>query len=126
MRATVHTTTRATPMQLVFGQDALTNVQFQADWDYIKARKTKVILQNNQKENAKRLPYTYTVGELVVVMQHQHRKYGLPKYFGPYTVDHVYENSTVYLRQETPRQETTNVGMVYTTWNIRNIHPYKA
>ena len=96
MRATVHTITWATPMQLVFGQDALTNVQFQADWDYIKARKTKVILQNNKKENAKRLPYTYTV-------------------------DCVYENGTLGLRQE-----TTNGGMVYTTWNIRNIHPYKA
>ena len=78
MQATVHTTTRATPMQLVFGRYALTNVQFQSDWDYIKACKTKVILQNNQKENAKHLPYTYTVGELVMVMQHQHHKYGSP------------------------------------------------
>jgi hypothetical protein len=32
----VHTTTPATPTQLVFGRDALLNVSFQADWDYIK------------------------------------------------------------------------------------------
>ena len=30
MRATVHNTTRATPMQLVFERDALTSVHFQA------------------------------------------------------------------------------------------------
>ena len=36
MRATVHTTTRATPMQLVFHRDAIHNIRFQADWKYIK------------------------------------------------------------------------------------------
>ena len=38
LRATVHTTTQATPMQLVFGRDAILNVQFEADWEYIKNR----------------------------------------------------------------------------------------
>jgi transposase InsO family protein len=43
MRATVHTTTRATPMQLVFGRDAIhKNVKFQADWQYIKERKQRL------------------------------------------------------------------------------------
>ena len=32
IRSTVHTTLRATPTQLVFGQDALLNISFQADW----------------------------------------------------------------------------------------------
>jgi transposase InsO family protein len=36
VRSLVHTTTRATPTQLVFGRDALLNVSFQADWNYIK------------------------------------------------------------------------------------------
>ena len=31
MRATIHTTTRATPMQLVFGRDAIHNVHFEAN-----------------------------------------------------------------------------------------------
>ena len=38
-RATVHTTLQATPAQLVFGQDAILNTQFDADWTYIKQRK---------------------------------------------------------------------------------------
>ena len=48
MRATVHTTTRATPSQLVFSRDAMHNVGFKADWQYIKDRKQKLILQNNK------------------------------------------------------------------------------
>ena len=40
----VHTTTRVTPTQLVFGRDAILNVLFKADWQYIKERKQKLIL----------------------------------------------------------------------------------
>ncbi len=34
-RATYHTTTQATPSQLVFGRDAILNVKFEADWNAI-------------------------------------------------------------------------------------------
>jgi transposase InsO family protein len=120
MRATVHTTTRATPMQLVFGRDAIHNVRFQADWQYIKERKQRLIVQNNDRENSKRTPHTYQVGDKVMIEQYQHRKYGQPKYTGPHTIDRVYDNGTVRLRQD-----TANGGAVYRTWNIRKIHPYK-
>jgi hypothetical protein len=53
MRATIHTTTQATPMQLVFGRDAMMNIQFQADWKLIKQRKQEMINLNNKKENSK-------------------------------------------------------------------------
>eukprot|EP00957_Ditylum_brightwellii_P189474 14422192-Ditylum_brightwellii.AAC.1 len=36
MRATVHSTSRATPTQLVFGLGAMLNVQHEANWTYIK------------------------------------------------------------------------------------------
>jgi transposase InsO family protein len=78
MQATVHTTMRATPMQLVFGRDAIHNVRFQADWQYIKERRQKLILQNNDRENARRTPHTYQQGDQVLILQHQHRKYGEP------------------------------------------------
>jgi primosomal protein N'' len=121
MRATVHTTMRATPMQLVFGRDAIHNVRFQADWQYIKERRQKLIIQNNDRENAKRTPHTYQHGDQVMILQYQHRKYGEPKYKGPYQIDRVNDNGTVRLRQD-----KANGGAVYSTWNIRNIHPYKA
>ena len=31
-RATIHTTLNATPSQLVFGRDAMLNMEFEADW----------------------------------------------------------------------------------------------
>ena len=61
LRAIIHTTTQATPMQLVFGRDAILNIQFEADWEYIKNRKQKVIDYNNKKENSKRIPCSYQV-----------------------------------------------------------------
>ena len=121
MRATIHTTTRATPAQLVFGRDAIHNTRFEANWRFIKERRRHVIQQNNERENAKRSPHTYTVGDTVMIEQYQHRKYGQPKYKGPYVVDRVNDNGTVRLRQA-----TANGGTVYQTWNVRNIHPYKA
>ena len=49
MRTIVHTTEWATPMQLVFGRDAILNVRFQADWHYLNARRQRMILHNNEK-----------------------------------------------------------------------------
>ena len=120
MRATLHTTMRATPMQLVFGRDAVHNIGFEADWQYLKERRQRMIRHNNERENAKRVPHTYQVGDSVKVDQPLHRKYGTPKYKGPYTVDRVNDNGTLRLR--VPK----GTGAVYETWNIRNIHPYRT
>ena len=121
MCATVHSTTRATPMQLVFNRDAIHNVRFEANWQYIKERRQRLIQQNNDRENAKRIPHTYNVNDTVMIEQYQHRKYGQPRFKGPYIIDRVNDNGTVRLRHA-----TANGGTVYQTWNVRNIHPYKA
>jgi hypothetical protein len=62
-RATIHTTLQATPMYLVFGRDAILNIKFQANWKYIKDRKKKIILKNDQRENKKRIVYQYASGQ---------------------------------------------------------------
>ena len=64
---TVHTTNRATPAQLVFGQDAILNVNFQADWEYLKLQKLKQIKHNNCRENTKCIPYQYAIGDEVMI-----------------------------------------------------------
>ena len=120
MRATVHTTSRATPSQLVFNRDAMHNVGFRADWKYIKDRKQKLILQNNKRENKTRRPHTYAVGDKVLVQQDPNRKHGEDPYQGPYEIVQVYDNGTVKLRQG-----TNNGGAVTQTWNIRAIIPYR-
>jgi transposase InsO family protein len=121
MRATVHTTTQATPSQLVFNRDAIQNVRFEADWQFIKERKQKLIRQNNKRENAKRAEHTYRIGDKVVVEQDHNRKHGADRYKGPFTVTNVYDNGTVRLRKRTPAG-----GAVFQTWNIRKVFPYKA
>ena len=117
VRSLVHTTTRATPTQLVFGRDALLNISFEADWQYIKERKQHRILQNNKAENAKRRPHTYQPNDQVMVQEDPHRKLEGARYSGPYTVTQVNDNGTVQL------SKATNGGAVLSTWNIRNVKP---
>jgi hypothetical protein len=121
MRSTVHTTTQATPAQLVFNRDAIQNVRFEANWQFIKAQKEKIIRQNNKRENAKRTAHTYSVGDKVVVEQDPNCKHGSNRYKGPFTITNVYDNGTVRLQQRTQAG-----GAVFQTWNIRKIFPYKA
>ncbi len=121
MRATIHTTTKATPAQLVFNRDAIHNVRFEADWQYIKERKQRLIIQNNKRENAKQKAHTYAIGDKVVVEQDPNRKHGSARYKGPFTITNVHDNGTVRLRQRTPAG-----GAVFQTWNFRKMFPYEA
>lgn len=114
-RATIHTTLRATPMQLVFGRDAIFNVKHLANWRYIQERKQALINDNNRKENSKRTPHLYRVGDQVVIKDAQRVKYGTDAYHGPYTLTEVRDNGTVRVQ----------MGAVNDVYNIRNIHPYK-
>ncbi len=50
LRATYHTTLQATPCQLVFGRDAMLNVEFEANWQLIKQCKLTRIHENNVRE----------------------------------------------------------------------------
>ena len=121
MRSTVHTTTRATPTQLVFNRDALLNISFEADWQYIRERKQKLIVQNNKRENTTRISHQYHIGDEVMVHRDPNRKHGTAQYQGPYTVTRVNDNGTVKLSRATPAG-----GAVFETWNIRNIYPSMA
>ena len=102
VNATVHTTLRATPTQLVFGRDAILNVNFEADWHYIKERKQKRILQNNKAENKNRKEHTYSIGDKVGIRQDPSRKHGEPHNRGPYTVTKVNDNGTAQ-SEKTPK-----------------------
>ena len=117
MHATVHTTLQATPMQLVFNRDAIMNIQFLADWKFIQQRKQKLINQNNQKENSKRIPHEYKIGDKVLMNMTDitKSKYGSNPFDGPYTVRRVNDNGTLVLE----------MGPILDTVNIRNVKPFK-
>ena len=115
LRATYHTTTQATPMQLVFGRDAILNTVFEANWKYIRDRKQKIIRKNNQKENSKRIPHEYAIGDKVLLDLGDIKTKFDAKYEGPYTVVQVNNNGTVRIRK----------GAVTDTVNIRIVTPYQ-
>ena len=114
MRSTIHTTLGATPMQLVFGRDAILNISHEANWQLIKQRKQELACKNNMRENKKRVAHVYKPEDLILKKNERKTKYGKDAYQGPWTVTHVNNNGTVKIKK----------GIVSDTINIRNIHPY--
>lgn len=113
VRATIHTTTKVTHMQLVYGRDAMLNIPFTVNWKFIEERKRLLINKNNKRENSKRTPHTYQVGDQVLIKQSQETKYGKNPYKGPHPVT-VVRGAIV----------TVDEGKVTEVYNIRNIKPY--
>jgi len=113
VRSTFHTTLQNSPGQLVFGRDMILNIKHTANWEYIRARKQKIINKNNQRENAKRKKHEYQEGDLVLLNRGTENKYEAP-YEGPYKILQVNKNGTVKLK----------VKSVTDTYNIRRIIPY--
>ena len=115
LRATVHTTTRFTPTQLVFGRDAILNTRHEANWQIIKDRKQRLINRGNERENKNRKDHTYQVGDKVLLKNEWKTKFNQDAYNGPYMITAVRNNGTVRARK----------GRVTDTYNLRNIIPYK-
>ena len=115
IRSTYHTTTQATAMQLVFGRDGIFNIPFKVSWDVIKQRKQEMINKNNEKENKKRIRYTYKEGELILIKNYKKHKYGQAEYVGPYPIAPVNNNGTLKYK----------MAVVTDLVNIRNTIPYR-
>ena len=66
VRANYHTTIQASPMQLVFGLDAILNIKHVADWEHIRQRKQLQINHNNMRENMRWNNHQYCIGDYSV------------------------------------------------------------
>ena len=84
----------------------------------VKENKSTLIRRNNERENNKRIKYTYTVGQKVIIKTEQSRKYGKDPYEGPYEVVEVRNNGSLRLKK------TVGRGAVFQTFNLRNVFPY--
>ena len=113
VRATYHTTLQASPMQLVFGRDAILNINHTTDWEHIRQRKQERINENNKRENAKRHPHQYQLGDRILLRRKKKSKHEL-EYEGPYPVTEINDNGTVRYQK----------GIVNDVVNIRRIKPY--
>ena len=99
MKSMVHTTLGATPMQLVFGQDAIQNILHNTNWKLIKKRKQELACKNNTRKNRKCVARTYKSDNLVLVKNKQKTKYGKDTYQGPWTIKQVNNNGTVNIKE---------------------------
>jgi len=113
---------RATPAQFVFGRDAMLNATFQADWQFIRERKQRLIIQNNKCENAERKQHTCNTGDVVAVKASKGRNQGSNPHLDPMRIAQACDSGTVKL----VKVADNNGGAVSQTWNIRNVEPRMA
>jgi hypothetical protein len=113
VRATYHTTLQASPMQLVFGRDAILNVKHITNWEHIRQRKQIRINENNKRENQSRRVHNYSIGDKILVKARKNSKHEL-EYEGPYEITQVNDNGTVRFQK----------GIVNDAINIRRIKPF--
>ena len=102
----------------MFGRDMLFDIDFTADWHKIYHRRQEIINKNNLRENSKRIPYTYQVGDQVKIRRDYLKvtRKTSPAYEGPFAITEVRPNGTVRIQR----------GAVSDVINIRRIAPYFA
>ena len=116
LRSTYHTALEATPGQLFFGRDMLLGIQHKANWTRIAQRRQEQANCNNKRENAKRIPHTYKVGDYVLLKRGEKVSKMTSPNTGPYEVISVHANGTVRIQK----------GAVSQRINIRRIIPYRG
>ena len=79
----MHTATRAMPMQLAFGHDAILNVNHVMDWKCIHMHKQKLMRKNNVRENCECKECAHELNQLVLVKQDWTSKCGTTAHEGP-------------------------------------------
>ena len=110
--ATYHTTIQVSPMQLVFGWDAILNIKHIADWEQIRQRKQLRINHNNMRENMQRNDHQYKVGDKILVKRKKNSKHEL-ELMGPFPINQINDNGTVCFRK----------GIINDAISIRRIKP---
>ena len=112
VRATYHTTLQASPMQLVFGRDAILNTKHVANWEQIRQRKQLGINHNNMQENMQRNNHQYKVGDKILVKRKKNYKQEL-EFMGPFPITQINYNGTLSFQK----------GIINDATNIRRIKP---
>ncbi len=113
VRATYHTTLQASPMQLVFGRDAILNIKHVTNWEHIRQRKQSRINENNKRENAHRKVHEYEINDQILLKRKKNSKHEL-EYEGPYKLTAINDNGTVRFQK----------GILNDVVNIRRIKPF--
>jgi hypothetical protein len=120
IRATTPAQGLYSPAQLAFGYDMLFRQKIFIDWEHFKALHNKQAMQNNVKENKKRLEHHYQVGDKVLILLKPNERQKRPKISpttqsrGPFTILKIFDNGTVKIE----------CGSYTDVVSIRRITPY--
>ena len=69
--------------QLIFGRDAILNINLEANWQLIKQCKQALINKGNKKENYKRQSHVYNTGDMILLKNMKETKFNQDAYIGP-------------------------------------------
>ena len=114
IRSTYHTVLKSTPGAAVFGRDMLFDIPYIADWNEIGRRRQAQVRSTNKRENNRRLPHDYVIGEKVLIIKDGILRKAEVKNEGPYTIIQVHCNGTVRIQR----------GSISERINIRRLTPY--
>jgi hypothetical protein len=111
MNSTYHTTLQATSAQLAFHHDMIMPTSYMVHWQSIRQRRQAITDRDNLRENACRVPHTYSVGDLVLIHQDTRGKLAKPTR-GPYRLIDV-------ARQHVNGTVVVDLNHSHETFNIR-------
>ena len=94
----------------------LFNLAFQITWRDITEKRNDSMKSNNDRENDKRRPHKYNVGNLVLLNRDKLQLKLNAKFDGPYKITKVYTNGIVKLRKNVMSKKVS----------IRRILPYRS
>ena len=113
VRVTYHTTLQASPMQLVFGWDAILNIKHVANREHIWQRKKLWINHNNKRKNMHQNNHQNKVGDKILVKHKKNSKHKL-EFMGPFPITQINDNGTVRFQK----------GVINDATNIHRIKPF--
>ena len=108
MRATVHTTLKATPGSLVYQKDMILNILVVVDLLDITARRQQIIDERTIAKNRKQISHDYQPNDQVLVLAYKPDKLE-PRARGPYRILHTHVNGTVTIRRSPTVTERINI-----------------
>ncbi|EEY63049.1 uncharacterized protein PITG_14690 [Phytophthora infestans T30-4] len=93
-----HSVLRGSQAQLLFGEEMITRQLHFASWNFLFNQRFMAIMQENDRENMKRLQHFYRVGVLVMLrIPACGMKKPDPVLNGPFVIKTVFDNGNVLL-----------------------------
>ena len=116
VRASVHSTLKATPGSIAFSRDMLLNIPLIADFEMLRQKRQALIDRNLIAANRKRISHDYQPGQQVLKAIYSPSKMQ-PSFEGPFDIIRAHTNGTITIRRANGVEERLN---------IQRVRPYRA